>query len=90
MIHVISTQKEGEKDAAVLGKVHHGDKQNKKDDTATNTHTHTHTQTAEIRSVQHIQNSNFRFKSRNRRRGSERCEKDHTAMRNEFEKLDER
>jgi hypothetical protein len=48
---------------------------NKKDDTATNT------QTPKIRSVQHIQNSNFRFKSREKcSRGSERCEKDHTAI----------
>jgi hypothetical protein len=74
MIHVVSTQKEGEKDAAV-SKVHilHHPKQ--KDDTATNT------QTTKIRSIQHIQNSNFRFKSRkNRTRGSERCEKDRTAI----------
>jgi hypothetical protein len=41
---------------------------------------HTHTQTPKIRSNQHIQNSNFRFKSRGKRtRGSERCEKDRTA-----------
>jgi hypothetical protein len=39
MIHIVSMQKEGEKDAAVISKVHHGD--NKKDDTATNTHTNT-------------------------------------------------
>jgi hypothetical protein len=46
-----------------------------KDDTATNT------QTPKIRSDQHIQNSNFRFKSREKRtRGSERCEKDRTAI----------
>jgi hypothetical protein len=46
----------------------------------TDKHTHTHTQTAKIRSDQHIQNSNFRFKSRNCTRGSERCEKDHTYV----------
>jgi uncharacterized membrane protein YdbT with pleckstrin-like domain len=74
MIHVVSTQKEGEKDAAVLSKVHHGDKQKRRGDK------HTHTQTPKIRSDQHIQISNFRFKSREKRtRGSERCEKDRTA-----------
>jgi hypothetical protein len=37
-------------------------------------------QTSKIRSVQYIQNSNFRFKSREKRtQGSERCEKDRTA-----------
>jgi Glycosyl hydrolase 36 superfamily, catalytic domain len=75
MIHVVSTQKEGEKDAAVLSKVHHGDKQKRRGDK------HTHTQTTKIRSDQHIQISNFRFKSREKRtRGSEWCEKDRTAI----------
>jgi hypothetical protein len=37
-------------------------------------------QTPKIRSNGHIQNSNFRFKSREKRtRGSERCEKERTA-----------
>jgi hypothetical protein len=41
----------------------------------------THRQTPKIRSVHYIQNSNFRFKSREKRtRGSERCEKDRTAI----------
>jgi hypothetical protein len=39
MIHVVSMQKEGEKDAAVLSKGHHGDKQNKKT-TPRQTHKH--------------------------------------------------
>jgi hypothetical protein len=74
MIHIISMQKEGEKDAAVLSKVHHGAIQKQK---ATR---QTHTQTTKIRSDQHIQNSNFRFKSHEKRtQGSERCEKDRTA-----------
>jgi hypothetical protein len=54
--------KKGKKDAAVLSKVHHGAIQKQKGE-ATNTHTHTHRH-PKIRSVQHIQNSNFRFKSR--------------------------
>jgi hypothetical protein len=63
MIHVVSRRREGEKDAAVLSKVqHHGDKQNKK-----LTPRQTHRQTTKIRSDQHIQNSNFRFKSRETR-----------------------
>jgi hypothetical protein len=77
MIHVISMRKEGEKDAAVVPKAHHLAIQKQNDDRQT----HTHTQTAKIRSDQHIQNSNFRFKSREKRpQGSEQCEKDHTAM----------
>jgi hypothetical protein len=42
----------------------------------------TNTQTPKIRSNPHIQNSNFRFKLREKRtQGSERCEKDRTANR---------
>jgi hypothetical protein len=66
-------------EAAVVSKAHHLAIQNKK--ARRQTHTHTHTHTPKIRSDQHIQNSNFRFKSRGKRtRGSERCEKDRTAI----------
>jgi hypothetical protein len=63
--------KEGENDAAVVSKVQASIIQSKK---------RRDRHTPKIRSVQHIQNSNFRFKSREKRtRGSERCEKDRTA-----------
>jgi hypothetical protein len=72
---IISRCKEGENSAAAVSKVHHLAIQKQKSDA-------TNTQTPKIRSHQHIQNSNFRFKSREKRtRGSERCEKDRTAMR---------
>jgi hypothetical protein len=81
MIHIIHSRLEGKNSAAAVSKVHilHHPKQ--KDDTATNT------QTTKIRSVQHIQNSNFRFKSRENARGSERCEKDRTAIISRMELL---
>jgi hypothetical protein len=70
-MRIISRCKEGENGASAVSKVHHGDEENKSDDRQT------HRQTTKIRSDQHIQNSNFRFKSRE---NSERCEKDRTAI----------
>jgi hypothetical protein len=68
-------EKEGEKDAAVLSKVqHHGDKQKRRGDK----HTHTN-----IQNKERPTHSKFKFQiqiARNRTRGSERCEKDHTAI----------
>jgi hypothetical protein len=60
MIHIVSRCKEGEKDAAVLSKVHHGAIQKQKSDV-------TNTQKSKIRSGKNIQNSKFRFKSRETR-----------------------
>jgi hypothetical protein len=77
IIHAISRRIEGENSEAAVSKVHHLAIQRKGEVT------NTHTQTAKIRSDQHIQISNFRFKSREKlTRGSERCEKDHTAITN--------
>ena len=71
LIHIIYSRLEGKNSAAAVSKVQASIIQSKK---RRDKHTHTHTQTSKIRSDQHIQNSNFRFKSRKKRtQGSERC-----------------
>jgi hypothetical protein len=72
MIHIVSMQKEGEKDAEVLSKVHHLAIQKQKATRQTNT-----------QNKERPTHSKFKFQiqiARKRTRGSKRCEKDRTAI----------
>ena len=63
LIHKVSRCKEGEKCASAAVSKVHGDKEKQKKRRDKHTHTHKH---PKIWSDQHIQNSNFRVKSRKR------------------------